>query len=144
MEQNKRIVEIQGHKFEVDLRSARKIEEFKIGDNVKVLMKDYSDWKVYPGVIVGFENFNIKPTIMVCYLIIDYSSCKIKFLYFNEDSKETEITLSDVHDIPFEKSHAIDFMDREINKKEIELEQYKKQKEYFLKHFNKYFEQIEE
>jgi hypothetical protein len=36
MEENKRIVEIDGVKIEVDLRSAKRIDTFRVGDNVKV------------------------------------------------------------------------------------------------------------
>ena len=36
-------VEINGTKFEVDLSKATKVEEFKIGDKVKVLEKTYGD-----------------------------------------------------------------------------------------------------
>jgi hypothetical protein len=41
----KTIIEVSGVKLEVDLRQARRIEEIRIGDRVKVLTKDYSaDW----------------------------------------------------------------------------------------------------
>ncbi len=35
MEENKRIIEVAGVKMEIDLRTAKKIENFKVGDNVK-------------------------------------------------------------------------------------------------------------
>ena len=56
--ENKRIVEIDGVKIEVDLRSAKRIDTFKVGDNVKVLCKDYNNqFKVKPGIITDFANF---------------------------------------------------------------------------------------
>ena len=35
--EEKRLVEINGIKMEVDMRSARRVDTFKVGDNVKVL-----------------------------------------------------------------------------------------------------------
>ena len=55
---NKRIIEINGIKLEVDLSTAKRIDEFRVGDNVKVLRKGYNDnFEVLAGVIVEFVNF---------------------------------------------------------------------------------------
>lgn len=43
MEEYKKIVEINGIKMEVDMRHAKTIDTYKIGDRVKVLVKQYSD-----------------------------------------------------------------------------------------------------
>ena len=40
--EEKRIVEIDGVKIEVDLRTAKRIDTFRVGDNVKVLCKEYN------------------------------------------------------------------------------------------------------
>ena len=40
--EGKTMVEIDGVKMEVDLRTARRIDTFAVGDNVKVLCKDYN------------------------------------------------------------------------------------------------------
>ena len=42
--EEKRIVEIDGVKIEVDLRTAKRIDTFAVGDNVKVLCKEYNNW----------------------------------------------------------------------------------------------------
>ena len=42
-EDNKRIVEIDGVKIEVDLRKAKRVDSFQVGDNVKILEKKYND-----------------------------------------------------------------------------------------------------
>ena len=41
----KRIIEINGVKLEVDLSQARVVENYRIGDNVKILQNEYgSSW----------------------------------------------------------------------------------------------------
>lgn len=55
MENGKTIIEVNGVKLEVDLRTARRIDEIRIGDRVKVLIKGYSDYKVHAGTVIGFE-----------------------------------------------------------------------------------------
>ena len=79
----KRVVEINGVKMEVDLRSAttQEVNTYKVGDQVKVLIKDYSSWKDYPGTIVGFDNFKQRPTIIIAYL--ERYNSDIRFAYFN-------------------------------------------------------------
>ena len=41
--EEKRIIEVNGIKMEVDLRNAKRIDQFKVGDSVKVLVKSYSE-----------------------------------------------------------------------------------------------------
>lgn len=135
--EEKTIIEVQGVKLEVDLRHAKRIDKFKIGDAVKVLVKEYSDQRVYPGVIVGFENFKDLPTIVVCYLS-KYNS-ELKFNFFNAQSKDFDITASHDSYIAIEKGDVVENMDRAIIKKEEELADLKRKKQYFLKHFDKYF-----
>ena len=64
--EGKRIVEIDGVKIEADFRTAKRIDTFAVGDNVKVLCKEYDgQYKVKPGIITDFANFKEKPTIVV-------------------------------------------------------------------------------
>ena len=44
------IIEINGLKLEIDLRSAKRIDSFRVGDNVKILRKDYNSYKSCYGV----------------------------------------------------------------------------------------------
>ena len=62
------VIEINGSKFDVDFREAKEINTFKVGDKVKVLKKKYLEHVVYPGIIVGFEQFQKLPTIVIAYL----------------------------------------------------------------------------
>ena len=138
--ENKTIIEINGVKLEVDLATAKRIDNLRVGDTVKVLIPEYGDTtKVCPGVIIGFENFKQKPTIVVAYLEIGYNEAKIKYLYYNADSK-AEMVRSSVENIPFEKSTVVELMDGEILKAERNLLELKAKKEYFLNNFSRFFE----
>ena len=65
MEDSKRIIEIDGVKVEVDLRTAKRVDSFKVGDNIKILDKEYDNYKVKPGIIVDFAEFQELPTIVI-------------------------------------------------------------------------------
>lgn len=140
MEDNKRIIEINGVKMEIDLRHAKVVDNFKVGDNIKVLIKGYSDYKSNVGMIVGFDEFQKLPTIVIAYLDIDYSTTAIKFVYYNSESKDVEICKINDWDIPYSKQQILDRLDREIDKKTEELRELNSKKEVFLSMFGKYFE----
>ena len=64
-----KIVEISGIKLEIDERTARTVEQYKVGDRVRVLVKSYGDnYSIYPGVIAGFAAFTQLPSIELMYL----------------------------------------------------------------------------
>ena len=139
----KKIVEINGCKFEVDLSTARKIEDYKVGDKVKVLHKQYGDsYKVYPAVIVGFEWFNTLPTITVAYLVLEYKEAKIEFLYFNERTKDFELSHAQNEELLIQPADVLKSMNKEIQAKEAEIQDIKRKQEYFLKCFGKFFNEF--
>lgn len=139
----RKIVEINGCKFEVDLSTCRKVEEYRVGDKVKVLKKNYGDsYDVFPGIILGFEWFETLPTITVAYLKIDYSEAKIEFLYYNEKTKDIEISHSDNTELLIEPSEIISKMDKTIFQKKQEINEIEQKKIYFLRHFKKYFNEF--
>lgn len=139
-------VEINGVKLEVDMRSARKIENYKIGDRVKVLIKEYSSYKPYPGVIVAFDMFEKCPTITVAYLKNEYSGCTVEFAYITGGSKEGDDKQPELapynDDIHVNRADVIETLNKEIFKKQTEIEDLERKKAYFLKNFNKYFEDV--
>ena len=138
--ENKRIVEINGVKLEIDLTTARVVDNYRVGDNVKVLVKQYGDsLKSFPGVIIGFDAFEKRPTIVIAYLDIEYSNASVKFVYLNADTKDCEICPMQEHELSFDKSRVVDLLDREITKREQELIEVKNKKGYFLSHFETYF-----
>lgn len=137
----KRIIEINGIKLEVDLSTARKIDEFKVGDNVKVLKKGYNDtFDVLAGVIVEFVNFKELPTMIIAMFRQDYNGCRIEFINFNAQTKDVEITPCCEHELKLEKCRVIDKFNNEIEKKKSEMEELMNKRDWFEKHFAKYFE----
>lgn len=138
----KQIVEINGIKFEVDMSKAKLISEFQIGDKVNVLVKEYSEKVVCPGIVVGFDNFKELPTITIAYLKVGYNDVELKFIYFNEESKDISIAPCRESDVFFNKGDIIKKMDREIEKKEREVEDLTRKKNYFLENFTKHFESV--
>ena len=140
MEKQTTIIEVNGVKLEIDLRSAKRIDELKIGSRVKCLVKRYSDWATYPGVIVGFEPFPSKPTIIVAYLETDYSGAGIKFQSFNSETKDFEVVADlDNNALEINKANVLTMFDREISKKELELEEVRQKKKFFLDNFGAFF-----
>lgn len=143
MTEENKIIEINGVKFEVDARTAtlRQLDHIKIGARVKVLVNGYGDAvEVHHGAVVGFEPFQERPTIIIAYLKTSYSSpAEIKFLYFTNKSKE-KIIVSDENDREsLEASNIVAMMDKEIAKKENEIQDLKDRKAYFLQNFKAYW-----
>jgi len=135
------IIEIGGAKLEVDLRHARRIDNIRIGDKVKILTKDYSGHKVSPGVVIGFEPFLELPTIVVAYVEDTWQSAKIKFCHFNKASKDIELVVAaDEFDIDRERIFAA--FDREVAQKRREIEQIEEHRAYFEQHFKLYWSRV--
>lgn len=136
----KRIIDIAGVKLEVDMRYAKTIDTYSIGQNVKVLKKKYSDsYESFPGIIVGFDNFKELPTIVIAYLVTEYNKTGIEFLYLNSQSKDAEICPMVNDEIPFAKEDILRRLDSEIEKKEMEVNDIKVKKAYFIEHFGRHF-----
>jgi hypothetical protein len=138
--ENKRIIEVNGVKMEIDLRQAKVIDNYKVGDYVKILVKDYSGYKSYIGNIIGFDNFEKNPTIVIAYLKNEYSTAGIEFAYFNSASEGIEITVLNDWDIPLKKSTILEQFQKEILKKEQEVNEMKNKANIFEQLFGKYFE----
>ena len=140
--ENKRIVEIEGVKLEIDLSSAKVIENYKIGDNVRVLVKMYSDeYQVHAGVIIGFDDFEKLPTITVVYVELDYSGAEIKYAYINGQNKnEVELAPAyDIEDLRFKKSNVMNKIQTENDKKNEDIGDIERKREYFETHFSQFF-----
>lgn len=139
MESSKRIVDINGVKMEIDFSTARRIDEFRVGDNVKVLRKEYDSYQVYSGVIVEFVNFKSRPTIVIAIFKDDYSGATIEFLYYHEETTEFEITPAGEHELLLEKSRLVDKFNDQIASRKAEIDELQSKRDYFIKHFAKYF-----
>jgi hypothetical protein len=140
MDAQKTIIEVNGVKLEVDLRTAKRIDQLAIGSRVKCLVKRYNDWITHPGVIVGFEPFPTKPTIVVAYLDSDYSGAGLNFKSFNADTVDFEVVADLDHNaLEIDKASVLQKFDRELNKKELELEELRQKREFFLAKFGVFF-----
>ena len=138
--EDKRIVEIDGVKVEVDLRTAKRVDSFKVGDNVKILDKDYNGYKVKPGIIVDFAEFKKLPTIVIAVFEEGSwsSSPSISFIHFNAAMDEKiELVPASEDEIKLSKDGVIEKFEREIQKKKNEYIDLQNQLEYFKKHFLK-------
>ena len=142
MDTQSAIIEINGLKMEVDLRHARRIEHMRVGERVKVLVKEYSSHAVYPGVIVGFEPFSKLPTIVVAYATNSWSGSGIKFLHYNAQTKDAEIVVSADVDFEFDRDRIIKGFDRSIAEKRREISSLEEQKAYFETHFKQFWHQV--
>ena len=92
---NTTVIEINGVKLEVDLRTARRVENIRVGTRVKVLQKKYSDsYEIRHGVVIGFEPFLELPTIIIAVAKIEYNSATVEFVYFNSKSEGIQIVVS--------------------------------------------------
>lgn len=137
------IIEINGVKLEVDLRHAKRIDNLKVGDTVKVLKKEYGDsYKSLAGVIVGFDAFDKLPSIIIAYIGDRYDSSNITTFCYNAESKDIEIVPANEHDLSFDKSEILAKFDKEIAKKYEEIKELESKRKYFLHHFKKYFGDI--
>lgn len=135
------IVEVNGVKLEIDLRSAKKIEQFKVGDKIKVLIKSYANsFTSHIGVIAGFDCFVERPTIIIAYIDASYSKTELKFVHLNKDSKDIEICAAQDFDMTYEKADIILKFNDEINKKLDEIKDLEAKKNYFIENFSKHFE----
>lgn len=142
--EDKTIIEVNGIKLEVDLRTARRVDTLRVGDRVKVLVKNYSDYAVHAGTVVGFEPFQNLPTVIVAYLQRDYSGAALKFLYFNSQTKETEIVKAiDDDQLDLDKRDVVQQMDAEIRKHEDAIEDVKRKRAYFLENFKAYWPELQ-
>lgn len=140
MDKQTTIIEVNGVKLEVDLRSAKRIDELKVGSRVKCLIKKYDSFDTRPGVVVGFEPFPTKPTIVIAYLEDDYSSASLKFKSFNSDTKDFEIVADlDQNALEINRAEVLAKFDREAEKKRQELADVEQRKAFFLSHFGRYF-----
>jgi hypothetical protein len=140
--ENKRIIEINGVKIEIDLEGVNVNNNFKVGDYVKILIKEHFGFKSYIGNIIGFDNYQKTPTIVIAYLRNEfgYATTTIEFIYLNSNSENIEITALHDWDIPLKKMTILEQFQKEILIKEQEVLEMKNKADIFEILFGKYFE----
>ena len=137
MSEEKRIIEVNGVKLEVDMRFARRIDEFRVGDTVKVLDKRNNKNEMHTGVITDFANFKELPTIMVAvYKRGDFwNAPTIEFIPYNSDTKDIEIVGVSSEEIMVSKDTIVDRFNEQIAKKRSELQDLIVKRDTFVKYF---------
>ena len=124
---------------------AVRAEVLKVGDAVRVLIKpDYGDVKVHTGVIVGFEPFASKPTIIVAYIEVEYSKAEMKMLYFGGDEKQKAEILAapEGYQIEVERQRVLDWFDAEQRKAEAQIDEIKAKRAYFIRYFGSVMSEV--
>ena len=143
--QTKQIIEINGINLEVDLRHAVRLDTFAIGTRVKVLTKNYSGHQVKHGVVIGFEPFKNLPTVIIAVAAISYTEAKIEFLYYNSETKDTEVVVAlDEDKADLDQAAFVNQVEAEISKKELEIQQLRERKAYFLDKFKTFWAPTEQ
>ena len=141
-------IEIKGIKFEVDLSTARKIQDFKVGDKVMVLTTGRYSSDTYQssfGVIVGFDWFEKTPNIRILYLQEDYNSVELKWLNYNNTTKDVEISpLNSLESVALKENQIIRKLDEQITKAEDEVSSLRQQKHLIAKHFFNILKPVED
>lgn len=141
MDTNKRIIEIDGVKLEVDLRTAKVVDQYKIGDSVKLLKKNYSSYDIYPAVIIGFVDFKSKPCIELLYM---RPNGELNFYVFHGTEEgqapEAEIAPFNKYECLFQKEDILNKLDKKVNEAEESLRDAKQKKKAFIDNFAKVFE----
>lgn len=140
-----KMIEINGIKMEVDLRQAIRIERLSVGTPVKILLKSYSSYEIKSGVIIGFEPFEKLPTILIAYVDVGYTSTEIKYLSYNAKTEDTEVIAAINDDkLSFDKNDILNAMEREILKKQREIQDIQDKRSYFLDKFQTYWVDAED
>lgn len=137
-------IEVNGMLMEFDEKLLLK-QEIRVGDNVQVLKKIYSSWECYAGVVTQLLPFKDKPAMEIMYLESSYMSCEIKKIIIVQGAEGEDIprvVKMDDKFLPFTKERCVDLLQKDIIKKENELNEAKLKLEYFQTYFNHYFEQI--
>lgn len=137
-------IEVNGMLMEFDEKLLLK-QEIRVGDNVQVLKKGYSSWDCYAGVVTQLLPFKDKPAMEIMYLENSYSSCEIKKIIIVQGAEGEDtprVVKMDDKFLPFTKERCVDLLQKDITKKENELNEAKLKLEYFQTYFNHYFEQI--
>lgn len=133
----KKIIEVNGIKMEVDMRYAKRIDEFRVGDTVKVLDNRNDRNELKTGVITDFANFKELPTIMVAvYKQGDYwSAPTIEFIPYNSDTEHIEIVGVSAEEVIVSRETIVQKFDDNIAKKRDELNDLIIKRDTFVKYF---------
>ena len=129
-------------KVSISRDQAQTTNTYRIGDRVKILVKDYSDYSVYYGIIAAFDNFKNLPSITVCYIENKYGKGEMKFCAINKQmgDKFEIVPCLESDKIDIDQGDIVERMQAEIDKKQAEIEDIHRKINYFNKMFRKWFD----
>lgn len=140
-----RIVEVNGIKLEIDEQTARTVDSYKIGDQVKVLIKEYSAYKLHVGVIVGFANFEKLPCIEIMYVNpSSYDKDPLKFITIHAETEGTEIAPLNEAEVVLDKEDVLQRFEQGIRDAQNTLDDLTAKRDYFRARFASVFVTEEE
>lgn len=135
-EQNTRIVEFGVMKVECNTGTAKQVETLKVGDPVKLLIKNGDYPYIEYGFVMGFANFKSLSIITVVY--VDEFG-RIQFAHVTEKSKFFEIAPCSENEIDPDEFDTEKEIDNKIQHLETEIRELKVKKRAFKKIFEKIF-----
>lgn len=145
MSDHMKTITIAGIKLEVDERTARVVEQYRIGSRVKCLVKaGYGEtYDIYPGVIVGFSPFAELPCIEVLYVKTgSFSADNDPFVIktINEKTEGFEIAPLGDLEIMVDRDLIVGQFERAIAVAEVQLQEMRAKRAYFVEHFSVVFD----
>jgi hypothetical protein len=140
-DEDKTIIEINGVKMEVDLRTAKAVDNYRVGDTVKMLRKEYNSYAVDYAVIINFTDFKNLPTIEL--LSVDRRG-DVQYRSYNAETKDIEIAPVNDLQIQFDYETITQNLNRIIGEKEKELEEARAKSRAFHEAFGKIFHEEKE
>ena len=133
-DEDTRTIEINGVKCEVDMRTVRKVESYRVGHRVKVLVKGYSGYSVHVGAIVSIDPFKERPTINVAYVENTLSSVgDLKFVAINSDTEGVELCPIDGEDVLPNRETVLAYFNKALERKQLEMQEIEQRKDYFMR-----------
>jgi len=143
-EAEKQIIEVNGVKLEVDMRHAKRIEELRVGSKVKVLdSRGYGSAEVNPGVVVGFEPFPSRPTIIIAFVRGSWNEAKLELLHFNSGTEKVEIVASTDEDFSVNRDEVLGWFTRERESLKNKMAELDAKEAFFRDRFKTYWKDEE-
>lgn len=140
MEEGKRIIEVDGVKMEIDLRTARVVDTYHVGDNVKILRKRYNGYEILPGAIVGFTEFRNRPALELLAIEPDGSVIFLTYAAKNDgEQQDIEIAPFNKFELLIDRASIMDKLNRCVEVKENELRDATAKRNAFVQTFEKVF-----
>ena len=143
-EQNIQRIEVAGHVYEVDMSTARKVEAYRVGDAIKILIKEKygSSYNAFPGAIVGIDAFKKLPTIIVAYIKSGMGTPdgSVHFAYLN-DKNEDDIEICPMveDDLMPSKDVVLEYFNKALGDLEDKRREIEMKRDYFVNHFGTAF-----